>query len=86
MACGLVFYGFTRVLQLVLLIGLFAGGYGYQHKTSKGIALWWTSLVMSTLLVVLQLYTFVIYRGIWRRLGPSVTKPQLELRDFAAQC
>ncbi len=85
MAGGLGFYGFTRVLQLVLLIGLFAGGYSYQHETSKGTALWWTSLGMSILLVVLQLYTFVIYRAIWKRLGQSVSKPQLEPRESAAQ-
>ena len=86
MAGGLGFYGLTRVVQLVLLIGLFAGGYRYQHETAKGTALWWTSLVMSALLVMLQLYTFVIYRAIWKRPGSSVTEPKLELRESAAQC
>lgn len=80
MAAGLGFYGFTRLLQLVLLIGLFAGGYSYQKETSKGLALWWTSLVMSALLVALQCYTFVIYGAIWKRLGQSITKPELDLK------
>ena len=73
MATGLAFYGFTRLVQAALLIGLFVAGYGLEVSTSKGLGLWWTSLVMSVLLSALQCYTFVIYSAIWRRLGPAIS-------------
>ena len=78
MAAGLVLYGLTRPLQAVLLIGLFVAGYGLEVNTSKGLGLWWTSLVMSVLLSALQCYTFVIYFAIWRRLGhPGAPKARI---------
>ena len=73
MAAGLAFYAFTRLVQAALLIGLFVATYGQESKSSNGRGLWWTSLIMCTLLGLLQCYTFVIYSAIWRRIG----QPQL---------
>lgn len=67
MASGLAFYALTRLIQAALLIGLFVASYGQETRTPKGRGLWWTSLIMSALLGLLQCYTFVIYSAIWRR-------------------
>ncbi|KAK9838896.1 hypothetical protein WJX74_005448 [Apatococcus lobatus] len=69
MAAGLAFYAFTRLIQAALLIGLFVASYGQENRTSKGRGLWWTSLIMCTLLSLLQCYTFIIYSAIWRHIG-----------------
>ena len=77
MAAGLGFYAFSRLVQLALLVGLFAAGYSHQHATGKGEGLWWASLILSILLVVLQCYTFVIYGSMWIRLGRPTHDLQL---------
>lgn len=66
MISGLGFYGMTRVVQIVLLIGLFVLNFGSMSHTSQNSALYWVGMIMSVALVLLQLYTFVIYRAIWR--------------------
>lgn len=64
---GLSFYLLTRIVQLVLLIGLFTLSYTPMRNTQRNVALYWVSLVLSVCLVVLQLYTFVIYGQIWTK-------------------
>ena len=66
MILGLGFYGMTRLVQIVLLIGLFVLNFGDMSHTSENSALYWVGMMMTIALVVLQLYTFVIYRAIWR--------------------
>jgi len=81
MIVGLGFYAMTRVVQLVMLIGLFVLGFGAMSHTSRNSALYWVSMALCAAVIVLQLYTFVIYRAIWqstlakqspRQLAPSV--------------
>ncbi len=81
MIVGLGFYAVTRVIQLVMLIGLFVLGFGAMSHTSRNSALYWVSMALCAAVIVLQLYTFVIYRAIWqstlakqpaRQLAPSV--------------
>ncbi len=81
MIVGLGFYAMTRVIQLVMLIGLFVLGFGAMSHTSRNSALYWVSMALCAAVIVLQLYTFVIYRAIWqstltkqpaRQLAPSV--------------
>ncbi len=78
MIVGLGFYAMTRVVQLVMLIGLFVLGFGAMSHTSRNSAL---SMALCAAVIVLQLYTFVIYRAIWqstlakqpdRQLAPNV--------------
>ncbi len=66
MILGLGFYGMTRLVQIILLIGLFVLNFGDMSHTSEDSALYWVGMIMTIALVVLQLYTFVIYRAIWR--------------------
>jgi len=56
----------TRLVQIILLIGLFVLNFGDMSHTSENSALYWVGMIMTIALVVLQLYTFVIYRAIWR--------------------
>ncbi len=62
---GLSFYLLTRLVQLAILIGLFVLSYEPMQASGRTIALYWVSLCMCVVLVALQSYTFVIYRGIW---------------------
>lgn len=66
MIVGLGFYAMTRVVQLVMLIGLFVLGFGAMSHTSRNSALYWVSMALCAAVIVLQLYTFVIYRAIWQ--------------------
>lgn len=66
MLSGLGFYGMTRVVQIVLLIGLFVLNFGSMSHSAQDSALYWVGMIMTVMLVLLQLYTFVIYRAIWR--------------------
>jgi len=66
MILGLGFYGMTRLVQIILLIGLFVLNFGDMSHTSEDSALYWVGMILTIALVVLQLYTFVIYRAIWR--------------------
>ncbi len=63
---GLSFYLLTRLVQLAILIGLFVLSYEPMRASGRTIALYWVSLCMCVMLVVLQTYTFVIYHGIWK--------------------
>ena len=66
MIVGLGFYAMTRAVQLVMLIGLFVLGFGAMSHTSRNSALYWVSMALCAAVIVLQLYTFVIYRAIWQ--------------------
>ena len=79
---SLTFYLLTRVVQLILLIGLFTLSYQPMRNTQKNIALYWVSLVMSVCVVLLQMYTFVIYYKIWTKTSKSY-KQQLLLPTCA---
>ena len=74
---GLAFYFLTRLVQLVLLIGLFVLSYEPMRNTQKNIALWWVCLMLCVMLTILQMYTFVIYRGIWHSTANPKAKPLL---------
>lgn len=65
MLVGLGFYAMTRVVQLVMLVGLFVLGFGAMSHTSRNSALYWVSMALCAAVILLQLYTFVIYRAIW---------------------
>ena len=79
---GLSFYLLTRVVQLILLIGLFVLSYQPMRNTQRNIALYWVSLVLSVCLVVLQMYTFVIYNKIWTKTSKSYKQqPLLPTRE-----
>ncbi len=67
MAVSMVFVVLTRLVQAALLIGLYVAGYGRQSKTTKGTGMWWSSLVLSIIIVVLQSWLLVIYLTIVRR-------------------
>lgn len=79
---GLSFYLLTRIVQVVLLVGLFTLSYIPMRDTQRNIALYWVSLVLCVFLVVLQLYTFVIYGRMWTRTSKSY-KQQLLLPTHA---
>ena len=74
---GLAFYFLTRLVQIVLLVGLFVLSYDSMRATQKTIALYWVSMVLCLALVVLQSYTFVIYHGIWKS---TTAKTDADLR------
>ena len=74
---GLAVYLLTRLVQVVLLVGLFVQSYVAMRATQKTIALYWVSMVLCLALVVLQSYTFFIYHGIWK--GTTV-KTDADLR------
>ncbi|PRW45658.1 inner membrane [Chlorella sorokiniana] len=59
MAAGLGLYAATRVLQLVALIPLFVGSYG-PLSGCGGLGMWWAMLALTSLLLLIQLYTFAI--------------------------
>lgn len=63
---GLTLYGATRLLQTAMLISLFVFGFEPMSHTSRNSALYWVGLCMCIALSALQLYTFVIYKSIWR--------------------
>lgn len=64
---GVTLYGVTRLLQTAILTSLFAYGFEPMSHTSRNRALYWVGLCMCIALSALQLYTFVIYKTIWRR-------------------
>ena len=80
MILGLSFYALTRLVQIMLLVALFVFSYGPTSHTRKGCALWWVGVFMSCALIILQLYTFVIYKSIWishkHRLGKALPVTQ----------
>ena len=63
---GVTLYSVTRLLQTAMLISLFVYGFNPMSHTSKNSALYWVGLFMCTALSALQLYTFIIYKAIWR--------------------
>ena len=64
---GVTLYGVTRLLQTAILSSLFVYGFESMSHTSRNCALYWVGLCMCIALSALQLYTFVIYKTIWRR-------------------
>ena len=74
---GLSFYLLTRLVQVILLIGLFTLSYRPMRNTQRNIALYWVSLVLSVFLVVLQMYTFLIYKRIWAKTSKSYKQQTL---------
>ena len=84
MILGLGFYAMTRLVQIVLLIGLFVLNFGDMSHTSENSALYWVGMMMTIALVVLQLYTFVIYRAIWRSTTGRRQTTQLKSHNLDA--
>jgi hypothetical protein len=83
---GLSFYLLTRLVQLAILIGLFVLSYEPMRASGRTIALYWVSLCMCVVLVVLQTYTFVIYHSIWKSTGchgKQSQQPILPTQDSA---
>ncbi|KAL4426374.1 hypothetical protein ABPG77_004668 [Micractinium sp. CCAP 211/92] len=66
LAAGIFIYAATRVLQLVVLVPFFKGSYG-QLAGCGGLGIWWAMLVLTSILLIIQAYTFRIYAGVWRR-------------------
>ena len=64
---GVGFYLLTRLVQAALLVGLFVLGYSPMRRSKKNIALYWVGMFMCVALVMLQMYTFVIYYAIWSK-------------------
>ena len=62
---GITCYGLTRILQAVILGSLFAYGYQPLSHSARNRGIYWGFFVMCLLFVVLQLYTFVIYKTVW---------------------
>lgn len=56
------------MLQLVVLVPFFKGSYG-QLAGCGGLGIWWAMLTLTSILLVIQAYTFRIYAGVWRRHG-----------------
>ncbi len=81
---GLGFYAMTRVIQLVMLIGLFVFGFGAMSHTTRNSALYWVSMALCAAVILLQLYTFVIYRAIWQSTHARQSARQLALNVLPA--
>lgn len=62
---GIGLYLLTRLVQSAMLIGLFVLSYDSMQVSSKTKALYWVSMALCLVLVVLQSYTYVIYYSIW---------------------
>ncbi|KAL4430907.1 hypothetical protein ABPG75_006163 [Micractinium tetrahymenae] len=71
LAAGIFIYAATRVLQLVVLIPFFKGSYG-QLAGCGGLGVWSAMLVLTSILLIIQAYTFRIYAGVWRRHAPGL--------------
>ena len=63
---GVALYASTRMLQTAMFISLFVYGFEPMRHNPQDIALYWVGLLMCLALTALQMYTFVIYRGIWK--------------------
>ncbi|KAL0032186.1 hypothetical protein WJX77_009606 [Trebouxia sp. C0004] len=81
---GLGFYGMTRLVQIILLIGLFVLNFGDMSHTSEDSALYWVGMIMTIALVLVQLYTFVIYRAIWRSTSGKLQMTRLKSHNLDA--
>ncbi|KAL4430908.1 hypothetical protein ABPG75_006164 [Micractinium tetrahymenae] len=68
---GMTLYAATRVLQLAVLVPFFTGAYS-QLAGCAGLALWWAMLVLTAALLLIQVWTFRIYAGVWRRHRPGL--------------
>ncbi|KAF5843901.1 hypothetical protein DUNSADRAFT_23 [Dunaliella salina] len=83
---GLSLFGITRIAQLIFIIAFFV--MGAERMLHEDPSTWGAELALSTILVVLQTYLFVIYAGIIRRMHakkPSAPKePEHELADPAS--
>ncbi|KAL0039355.1 hypothetical protein WJX79_004672 [Trebouxia sp. C0005] len=64
LAGGVGVYAVTRVVQFIILSGLFLGTFDVE----KGDKWYWITLVVTVLLVVIQNFTFIIYYGMYTRL------------------
>ncbi len=64
LAGGVGVYAVTRVVQFIILCGLFLGTFDVE----KGDKWYWITLVVTVLLVVIQNFTFIIYYGMYTRL------------------
>ncbi len=84
MIVGLGFYAMSRVVQLVMLIGLFVLAFGAMSHTSRNSALYWVSMALCAAVILLQLYTFVIYRAIWQSTHAKQSARQLAPNDLPA--
>ena len=84
MILGLGFYGTTRLIQIILLVGLFVLNFGDMSHTSEESALYWVGMIMTVALIIVQLYTFVIYRAIWRSTTSNQQMTRLKSHNLDA--
>ena len=64
LAGGVGVYAVTRIIQFVILSGLFLGTFDVE----SGDKWYWITLVVTLLLVIIQNFTFIIYYGMYTRL------------------
>lgn len=64
LAGGVGVYAVTRVIQFILMCGLFLGTFDVM----RGDKWYWITLVVAVILIVIQNFTFIIYYGMYVRL------------------
>lgn len=64
LAGGVGVYAVTRIIQFVILSGLFLGTFDVE----SGDKWYWITLIVTLLLVIIQNFTFIIYYGMYTRL------------------
>lgn len=69
LAGGVGVYAVTRVVQFVILSGLFLGTFDVE----RGDKWYWITLVVAVVLIVIQNFTFIIYYGMYTRLFKSTS-------------
>ena len=67
LAVGVGVYAVTRVVQFIILCGLFLGTFDVE----KGDKWYWITLIVTVLLIIIQNFTFIIYYGMYARLSKT---------------
>lgn len=63
---GITAYFLTRCLQFAILASLFAYGYIAMSYSTYNRGIYWGFLVMIICFHIIQTYTYVIYRNVWK--------------------
>ena len=71
---GIGIYFLTRCLQLAVLVSLFVYGYGPMSHTAHDRGVYWGFLLMIICFHLIQTYTYVIYRNVWRSIDRAAAK------------
>ena len=65
---AITLYMLSRLMQTIMLAYFFAATHRRMHKAGQQ-AVYWPCAILSCLLLLLQLYTAMIYRKVYRRAG-----------------